>query len=60
MHIASQGESGFRVVDVWESEDAFRRFGKKLIPILRERAQSRLLMGDRLGAGPEERRRRVA
>jgi hypothetical protein len=36
VHTAGQGESGFRVVDVWESEDAFRRFGESLIPILQE------------------------
>lgn len=35
VHAAGQGPNGFRVVDVWESEDAFRRFGEKLIPILR-------------------------
>jgi hypothetical protein len=35
-HIAGQGDSGFRVVDVWESEDAFRRFGETLMPILQE------------------------
>jgi len=35
-HIAGQGETGFRVVDVWESEDAFRRFGETLMPILQE------------------------
>jgi hypothetical protein len=35
-HIAGQGEGGFRVVDVWESEDAFRRFGETLLPILEE------------------------
>ena len=29
-------ENGFRVVDVWESEDAFRRFGETLMPILEE------------------------
>lgn len=34
-HAAGQGPSGFRVVDVWESEDAFRRFGEKLMPILK-------------------------
>jgi hypothetical protein len=34
VHAAGQGEKGFRVVDVWESEDAFRRFGEKLMPIL--------------------------
>jgi hypothetical protein len=36
VHSAGQGTSGFRVVDVWESEDAFRRFGETLIPILQE------------------------
>jgi hypothetical protein len=35
-HISGQGKSGFRVVDVWESEDAFRGFGETLIPILQE------------------------
>jgi hypothetical protein len=35
-HITGQGPNGFRVVDVWESEDAFRRFGETLIPILRD------------------------
>jgi hypothetical protein len=36
VHAAGQGESGFRVVDVWESEDACRRFGERLMPILQE------------------------
>jgi len=36
VHIAGQGEHGFRVVDVWESEDASRRFGDRLMPILQE------------------------
>ena len=36
VHVAGQGANGFRVVDVWASEDAFRRFGEKLIPVLRE------------------------
>jgi hypothetical protein len=36
VHIAGEAESGFRVVDVWESEDACRRFGEKLSPILKE------------------------
>jgi hypothetical protein len=35
-HIAGQGDNNFRVVDVWESEDAFRRFGETLMPILQE------------------------
>jgi hypothetical protein len=36
VHAAGEGDSGFRVVDVWESEDACRRFGEVLEPILRE------------------------
>ena len=36
VHIAGQGGSGFRVIDVWESEDAFNRFGEKLMPVLQE------------------------
>lgn len=36
VHIAGEGPKGFRVVDVWTSEDAFRRFGEKLIPVLQE------------------------
>jgi hypothetical protein len=35
-HAAGEGEGGFRVVDVWESEDAFRRFGEKLMPVLKD------------------------
>jgi hypothetical protein len=35
-HIAGQGQSGFRVVDVWESEEAFGRFGETLMPILQD------------------------
>jgi hypothetical protein len=34
VHVAGQGQNGFRVVDVWESEEAFRRFGEKLLPVL--------------------------
>lgn len=34
VHAAGQGEKGFRVVDVWASEETFRRFGEKLMPIL--------------------------
>jgi hypothetical protein len=36
VHTAGQSSSGFRVVDVWESEDAARRFGERLMPILKE------------------------
>ena len=35
-HIAGQGESTFRVVDVWESEEALNRFAEIIAPILRE------------------------
>jgi hypothetical protein len=34
VHAAGMGENGFRVVDVWESEEAFGRFGEVLAPIL--------------------------
>ncbi len=36
VHAAGQGEQGFRVVDVWESEEASQRFGDVLMPILQE------------------------
>jgi hypothetical protein len=36
VHAAGQGEGGFRVVDVWESEEAAGRFGTILGPILQE------------------------
>lgn len=36
VHIAGETETGFRVVDVWKSEEAFRQFGEKLMPILEE------------------------
>jgi hypothetical protein len=36
MHVAGQGPQGFRVVDVWESEEACNRFGETLAPILQE------------------------
>ncbi len=35
-HIAGDAGSGFRVVDVWESEEAFRQFGDKLGPIMEQ------------------------
>lgn len=34
VHAAGQSEGGFRVVDVWESEDAAKKLGDFLIPIL--------------------------
>ena len=36
VHAAGQGPNGFRVVDVWESEEAARQFGEKLVPIMEE------------------------
>lgn len=36
VHAAGQGSGGFRVVDVWESEEAAGRFGQILLPILQE------------------------
>ena len=35
-HIAGQGKNGFRVVDVWESDEAFGRFGDHVMPILKD------------------------
>ena len=35
-HTAGQSESGFRVVDVWESEDAVQKLSATLMPILDE------------------------
>lgn len=36
VHAAGDGPNGFRVVDVWESEEAAQRFGEKLTPVLEE------------------------
>ena len=36
VHAAGQGEDGFRVVDVWESEEACNQFGDALAPLLQE------------------------
>ena len=35
-HAAGQGPQGFRVVDVWESEEACNKFGEIIGPILQE------------------------
>jgi hypothetical protein len=35
-HITGQGGRAFRVVDVWESEDAFEGFGETLLRILKD------------------------
>lgn len=34
VHVAGEAPNGFRVVDVWESEDACSRFGELLAPHL--------------------------
>lgn len=34
VHAAGEGKDGFRVVDVWESEEAVQRFGEQLAPHL--------------------------
>lgn len=36
VHVAGESPQGFRVVDVWESEEACQRFGEILQPILQE------------------------
>ena len=36
VHVAGESPQGFRVVDVWESEEACNRFGEILQPILEE------------------------
>ncbi len=35
-HATGPTENGWRVVDVWESEEAFQRFGEVLGPVLEE------------------------
>ena len=35
-HIPGQGEKGFRVIDVWESEEALDSFAEQLMPILQD------------------------
>jgi len=36
MHVAGPIPGGWQVVDVWESEEAFRRFGEVLMPTLQK------------------------
>jgi hypothetical protein len=36
VHVSGDSPQGFRVVDVWQSEDACNRFGEALGPILQE------------------------
>lgn len=35
-HAAGPTDDGFRVIDVWETEEAFQRFGEAIGPILEE------------------------
>jgi hypothetical protein len=35
-HAAGESPNGFRVVDVWVSDEAARQFGDKLVPIMEE------------------------
>jgi hypothetical protein len=47
LHIAGPYESGWRVITVWDSEDAFQQFrDEKLIPAMREAGG-----GDRIAPG---------
>ena len=34
VHAAGEGKNGFRVVDVWESAEAFQRFAEALGPVM--------------------------
>ena len=36
VHTAGEAEGGFRIVDVWESEEAVKRFGETLMPVMQE------------------------
>lgn len=36
VHVAGPASGGFRIVDLWESEEAAGRFGSTLLPILQE------------------------
>jgi hypothetical protein len=36
VHVAGQATGGFRVVDLWDSEEAAGRFGTMLLPILQD------------------------
>ncbi|HVT13861.1 MAG TPA: hypothetical protein VHE55_16480 [Fimbriimonadaceae bacterium] len=35
-HCGSPTEDGWLVVDVWESEEAFKKFGERLMPAVKE------------------------
>jgi quinol monooxygenase YgiN len=49
VHSAGEGPNGFRVVDIWESKEAFDSFmNDKLMPAMQEAG-----MGDMTGTPPE-------
>ena len=49
VHTAGEGPNGFRVVDIWESQDAFDSFmNDKVMPAMQEAG-----MGDMTGTPPE-------
>jgi quinol monooxygenase YgiN len=49
VHSAGEGPNGFRVVDIWESQEAFDSFmNDKLMPAMQEAG-----MGDMTGTPPE-------
>jgi hypothetical protein len=33
LHVAAEGDDGFWVIDVWESQDAVDRFGQRIAPV---------------------------
>ena len=35
-HVSGPTQVGWRVVDVWESQEQFERFGQTLLPLLQE------------------------
>jgi quinol monooxygenase YgiN len=49
VHSAGEGPNGFRVVDIWESREAFESFmNEKLMPAMQEAG-----MGEMTGTPPE-------
>ena len=41
-HVAGATQDGWRIVDVWDSQEHFERFGQTLMPILRKPDSPRL------------------
>jgi hypothetical protein len=60
LHAAGRTEEGFRIIEVWESEDAWRRFADRLDPLsaprfVRELQPSHLVLGREATERTEER-----